>query len=370
MTGLAGQRRGQPLVMLATLVLAWIGLRTMIWESPFPPVAEALEPLVTLAASGAPVAEPRQPRAAVPDRRENWHHAFAASAPALALPDPGALQRGAAARASLQPAASGAVMAGHHLLWLAATASLPVPSELATQWRSAAPPRRTALSAAPSSADRWSFDSWLLLRPNSPGEAAAGGRSAGYGASQAGAVVRYRLAPGGRHRPVVYARASQALASDRESELAAGIAARPVPALPLSIYAEMRATRGGAGKIELRPVAFAVTELPPARLPLGLRGEAYVQAGYVGGDFATAFVDGQARLDRELARFDLGAVRAGAGVWGGVQKGARRLDVGPSAAFHLDLGAAPARLAVDYRVRVAGNAAPKTGIAVTLSTGF
>lgn len=371
MIGPAGQRRGQPLVVLATLVLAWIGTRAMTWESPFPPVAEALEPLVTLAASGAPVAE-QPPRGAVLDRRESWRQAFAASSSAspLASPEPGALQSGAAALASSQPIESGAVMAGHHLLWLAATASLPVPPELAAQWRSPAPQRQPRLAAAPSSPDRWSSDSWLLLRPDSSGEVSAGARPAGYGASQAGAVVRYRLAPDSGHRPALYARASQALAGGKDSELAAGIAARPLPAVPVSLYAEMRATQGSGGAVKLRPAAFAVTELPPARLPLGLHGEAYVQAGYVGGAFATAFVDGQARIDRELARFSLGAVRTGVGVWGGAQKGAARLDVGPSAAFQLDLGPAPARLAVDYRVRVAGNAAPGTGVAVTLSTGF
>ena len=367
------RRRGQPLIVLATLLLAWIGARAMTWESPFPPVAEALEPLVSLAAKGdaAPGAILRE---AVSDKRRAWNSALAET---LAELSPAPLERSlaegvAGAFAHKRPFESAEVMAGHQLLWLAAAASLPVPSELAAHLNRAAPAARAEPErwAARPRTDRWSFDSWLLLRPDSRGEAAAGVRPAAYGASQAGAVVRYRLAPGSGHRPAAYARATQALARGRESELAAGIAARPVPGLPLSLYAEMRATRGAAGTVEFRPAAFAVTELPPARLPFGLRGEAYAQAGYVAGDFATAFVDGQARVDGEVARFDLGAVRAGAGVWGGAQRGATRLDVGPTAAFHLDLGAAPARLAVDYRVRVVGNAAPGTGVAVTLSTGF
>ena len=121
----------------------------------------------------------------------------------------------------------------------------------------------------------------------------------------------------------------------------------------------------------IRPAGFIVTELPPLALPLGLRGEAYGQAGYVGGKFATPFADGQLRADRaflSLARFD---VRLGAGLWGGAQKGASRLDAGPSLTIGRPLGrSASMRLAADWRFRVAGKAAPGSGPAVTLSAGF
>ena len=104
---------------------------------------------------------------------------------------------------------------------------------------------------------------------------------------------------------------------------------------------------------------------------MDLRGEAYVQAGYVGGRFETAFVDGQARIDRRLMRLgDDEEVRAGVGAWGGAQKGAARLDVGPTASVAFRLGDAPSRIAVDYRLRVAGDAAPASGPAVTFSAGF
>jgi hypothetical protein len=64
-------------------------------------------------------------------------------------------------------------------------------------------------------------------------------------------------------------------------------------------------------------------------------------------------------------------VRAGAGAWGGAQKGASRLDLGPAATMGLGLGAsASARLALDWRFRVTGDAAPSSGPALTLSAGF
>jgi hypothetical protein len=148
------------------------------------------------------------------------------------------------------------------------------------------------------------------------------------------------------------------------------LAARPLAGVPLSVAAEVRVFDGPAGR-EVRPAAFAVTELPAARLPLGLRAEAYAQAGYVGGRFATAFVDGQARVDRRVARLGQAAeMRVGGGVWGGAQKGAARLDVGPSATASFRLGEAQSHVALDYRVRVAGAAEPGSGPALTISAGF
>ena len=144
---------------------------------------------------------------------------------------------------------------------------------------------------------------------------------------------------------------------------------RPIPGLPLRVLAEGRATRTINGTI-MRPAAALVSELPPARLPLGLRGETYLQAGYVGGRGATAFVDGQARLERPLVHAGGFALRAGGGVWGGAQRGASRLDVGPTATVSFRLGAAQSRVSADYRWRVAGNAAPGSGPVVTLSAGF
>ena len=125
-----------------------------------------------------------------------------------------------------------------------------------------------------------------------------------------------------------------------------------------------------AAGTELRPALLAVTEFPPLGLPLGVRAEAYVQGGYVGGHFSTAFVDGQGRIERPVLRLARTEVAAGAGAWGGAQKGASRLDIGPTAAMAFRLGEAYGRMVVDYRFRVAGEAQPKSGPALTLSVGF
>ena len=75
-------------------------------------------------------------------------------------------------------------------------------------------------------------------------------------------------------------------------------------------------------------------------------------------------------MERPVAEVgDLG-LRVGAGAWGGAQEGASRLDVGPTAAETFRLGDVRARLAADYRVRVAGEAEPASGPALTVSAGF
>jgi hypothetical protein len=120
-------------------------------------------------------------------------------------------------------------------------------------------------------------------------------------------------------------------------------------------------------------VLTVVTELPWQELGAGLRAEAYGQAGYAGGADPTAFFDAQAVVDRSLGKAvgPLRDVRLGAGVWAGGQKGAVRLDVGPRISVPLDLGAdVSSRIALDWRLRVAGNARPASGPALTLASSF
>ena len=214
---------------------------------------------------------------------------------------------------------------------------------------------------------RWSVDGWVLWREEM-GRSAAAGQSS-YGRSQAGAVARYQLRTDSVHRPQAYVRASAALNGAREREVATGVSARPLGRVPVRLAAELRATDTTQGT-QLRGSAYAVSELAPIALPAELTAEVYVQAGYVTGDFATAFVDGQARVTRELASTGGTQLSVGGGAWGGAQDGAERFDVGPSAALGFRIGESYGRLSADYRVRVAGDAAPSSGPALTLSAGF
>lgn len=224
--------------------------------------------------------------------------------------------------------------------------------------------------AAQRKSNRWSLDTWALLRRETGGGISPGVLPATYGGSQTGAVMRFRVDRTSPHWPSIYARTSTALGEVRENAVALGFSARPFPDVPLIAAVEGRMT-DQIGGTRFQPAAFVYTLLPPAQLPGKLRSEAYVQAGYVGGRFSTAFADGQVRLDRGL--FELGSIKGslGGGVWGGAQKGAARLDIGPSAMLEFPLGKRMyGRAALDWRFRVAGNAQPGSGPAVTLSAGF
>lgn len=379
--------RGQPLLLLGGLLLGWLGLRAAMWQLPVA-VAEPVRVVAEQepAASDASVAEGRKLRRVAADgpRRDSGYHA--GRAVPRPLPPAWSASREIVAPVS-GPGPNAAVprygvraIIGHNLLLAAGLSQMAVPSVLLAYLQDARRPDPGVPAAAPMLAvadprpaalPRWSLDGWVLLRQGTTGSVVPGRPS--YGRSQAGAVARYDLAPSSRLRPQAYLRASAALSGVREREVAAGVSGRIVPDLPLRFAAEVRAGEAGDG-LRVRPAAFAVTELPPLGLPLGIRGEAYAQGGYVGGAYATAFVDGQARAERPLARVGGSALAAGAGVWGGAQKGAARLDIGPTAAVSFRLGprssGARGRVAADYRFRVAGDAEPRSGPALTLSAGF
>lgn len=386
----SGTRRGQPIVVLALILTGWVGFRGVVWAGDRADPAAGPENTPQALPSGSVVGREAQS----PDPVRTNQGAARAASPRPDLP---ALERhpsvpvappvwsGPAIAVPVAPSVEVAPMpiaggpvrqstprvaAGHQMLFMAGLAQLPMAAI------GGAGPVAQADTPGAARPGRWSADAWVLLRQggngfNLPGAGLPGANlpSGAYGASQAGAVLRYRLAPSSGHRPALYLRGTSALQSPRGEELAAGLAARPLPKVPLAAMVEARATRTMTGTI-VRPAAAVVSELPPYTLPFGLRAEAYAQAGYVGGRGATAFVDGQARLERNLVSAGRWQLRAGGGTWGGAQKGAKRLDVGPTATLDVPLGPVTGRLAADWRFRVAGNAAPTSGPALTLSAGF
>jgi hypothetical protein len=369
--------RGQPLLVFAMVLGAWLVLRVLLWESPFSvlaPVRAAGESLTAREALTRRMAVV----SAVPVTPAFHEGPSPARRPSLlppTLPRPDRPELPPAYRSASTPSESAGQLQNRigcdgmdrALPQTACRIGEPAVAD-AGFVQSAASSSADPFVAPRSQVSRWSGDAWLLVRKDSAAPLSVGRPV--YGRSQAGAVLRYRLAPSSGHRPLLYTRATRALAGEREGEVAAGLAARPVPAVPVSVSAELRVHDSEAG-LEVRPAVFAVTELPPVHLAAGFRAEAYAQAGYVGGTFATAFVDGQARVDRHLAHLGDGAdLRAGAAVWGGAQKHAERLDVGPSVAASFRIGEANSRLALDYRFRVAGNAEPSSGPALTFSAGF
>lgn len=214
---------------------------------------------------------------------------------------------------------------------------------------------------------RWTGDAWLFLREGEVSPQFAGRPS--YGSSQAGATLRYRLGRATAASAMLHVRASSALAGGTDREIAVGASARPVEQVPVRLVAEGR-LRDSALGTETRAAVYAYTELPPFELATGTTGEIYAQAGYVGGEFATPFADGQARIARRIAARGTASLEVGAGAWAGAQRGSERVDVGPTIATHFSAGRIYGRLSADYRFRVAGSAEPASGPALTLSAGF
>lgn len=95
-----------------------------------------------------------------------------------------------------------------------------------------------------------------------------------------------------------------------------------------------------------------------------VEGTAYGEAGVVG---RATYSAAQARAGAQLLD---GAVSQGVGAWASAQRGSGttvdRIDLGPGVAVRAHGVALP----LDYRFRVAGNAAPGSGPVLTLSTAF
>ncbi len=366
--------RGQPLVIMLAVLALWIGLRVSFWSVPI----DASVVSVPIARTGG--TDP----ATIAGGRNEQHGSLAAAwaistanlassgeKQSTASPFPAAAVRWLEATGETRP---GLVDRGFHSSGIPHASSSALASEARTlAWRPEQTSPDTAtfsLLARPARANelrRFSVDGWLFLREGGGPDAGAGPLAPTYGKSQFGAVLRYDLGSRTAHLPQAYLRATGAIDS-READLAAGFSIRPLPALPLRAHGEVRLSRLGE-RVELRPSAFVTAGIEET-LPLDARVRGYAQAGYVGGEFATAFAYGSLVVESVAKRFEHGALALGLGAWGGAQEGTERLDAGPTASMDLRVGGGTVRLAADYRFRVAGDAKPSSGAALTLSSSF
>lgn len=225
---------------------------------------------------------------------------------------------------------------------------LPQPLAPRPSGAAAAPPRPRPLA-------RWAGTAWLLVRgEDSPSLAAAGL----LGGSQAGFRLRYRPAA----QLGLSARVSTPLRDRSGAEAALGLDWRPVAGVPVHLLAERRQAIGRNGRN-----AFALTLYGGVseRLARRLRLDAYGQAGIVGARSRDLFADGAARLG-----VPIGEVEIGASLSGGAQPGAARLDAGPQLTVRLPIAGESLRLTAEWRWRIAGEARPGSGPALTLTSDF
>jgi hypothetical protein len=206
----------------------------------------------------------------------------------------------------------------------------------------------------------------FFRKPSSASLSALNGQ---YGGSQSGFGVTWDLDRQRQGKDVarfaVLARGAIAHGDTSERELATGIRWRPLTRVPVSLSVERRFRHA-------RPDANAAylaggTSLA---LPQAFRLDTFAQAGIVSGRAGGPFFDFSAQADRTFFQHGEHGAGAGAGIWGGGQSDIFRIDVGPTVRTDIAISGGYLRVRADWRFRVAGEALPASGPAMTLSTSF
>lgn len=367
--------RGQPLVFLVTVLCVWSAARIADHWLDAGPVPPAREPSVSAPRRSLPIA----PVVALHPVSER-HRGIGAPA---AIPE--ALARGGMTKPAALPFA---VALAHQRLWLESLVAEPGsdalrPSPVAPlldpvmmpQAGSAEPPfLPMGVPVTRPGRSRWSVYGWSLVRQGSGTRGLA--PVAQYGGSQAGLLIQYALADA-PNRPMLYARATGALARNDDRMLAIGLSARPVAAWPLDLAVERRMALGTRQRDQLAVMAVAGGAAGLGRS--GLRLEAFGQAGLVGLSDPLGFFDLQLLATGPVHQSDSASVALGGGLWAGGQQNegasggkswGHRVDIGPRAAMTVPVEGGTLALALDWRQRVDGDARPASGAALTLSAGF
>jgi hypothetical protein len=351
-----------PLRFLALVAIGWIGVRALVLAPGWWVERGEARPDVAVEAAGTPAGTP-QP---APLRTEELTASRITVAPLQATTRIHPLIRELPYKGASAPPgpvvplpAFARVERGPTVPSLSAAAASPAAaSPAAAPPAVGAGPLPTAGSLDPSlpGARRWSASAWALVRSDEGGAGLAPGGT--LGGSQAGGRLLYRVGDG----LALSARAYLPLRRTRGAEAAAGVDWQPAAHAPIHLLAERRQDLGGEGRSAFALSAYGGTS---ARLPRGLRLDAYAQAGVVGARSRDLFADGAVRVSAPL-----GPVEAGAGAWGGAQPGVARLDAGPQVSWRLPVEGANLRIEADWRFRIAGDAAPGSGPALTLAADF
>ena len=234
-----------------------------------------------------------------------------------------------------------------------AAASMPMRSTVVVQ-RQSIP---AALRENP--LDRIQLTAWALLRSRremlGPNSLASSGT---LGGSQAGARLSYHLS-----RQIAATLRTSSEVGRRGGEVAAGLRIQPVGGVPLWLTAERRQRLGRYGGGRNAFALFFEGGVYERPLPWRFSLDTYLQGGIVGFHSRDRFIDGGLTLTRPVYR----QFSAGVGVWGGAQPGLYRVDAGPRVSMRVRNNV---RVHLDWRQRLAGNAQPGSGPALTLAGDF
>lgn len=336
--------RGRPLRFVALVAAGWASARVLILWPEGATLPEAIEEAFPIQRAVAAAIAPNVTMPAPPRPAREAAAAPVAPSPLPVLAISALAPRGE--RGKFDLAMLGLVSFGREQPLGAPSGAIPQ-----------LPPPPVALPEAAQPPSRWAASGWFVTRRGAP----AGG--AMLGGDQFGARIAYAL--GGQRRMRLYLRATAPLAVAGR-ELALGIEWQPTK-LPVRMAAEQRfgldGNRGG-------PAVAVVGGVDAVDLPFDFKLEAYGQAGAVWRGRVDPFADGALRVTQAVARAGRTRLDVGGGVWGAAQREAARLDVGPSAVATVPLGDQAVRVAIDWRERVAGDARPGSGPALTLGADF
>ncbi|GAA3257741.1 hypothetical protein GCM10020258_18210 [Sphingomonas yabuuchiae] len=146
-------------------------------------------------------------------------------------------------------------------------------------------------------------------------------------------------------------------------EMAVGVDWRPLRHVPIHLLVEQRLALDAG---QDAPAAMVVGGIGPRSVAPGIVLTGYAQAGAVARARIEPFADGAVRASTPLTP----ALDLGLALWGGAQRDAQRLDIGPTLGIALPVANRRVRLSLDWRQRVAGRAAPDSGPALTLAGDF
>lgn len=211
--------------------------------------------------------------------------------------------------------------------------------------------------AAVAKLDRLQVSAWALLRGKpGPSSLATGGT---LGGGQAGARLTYNFS----RMLAASLRSTSPVGGARGGEIAAGVRITPFRSIPVSLTAERRHAIGKLGGGRSAFALFLDGGVYQRPIAWGFELDAYAQAGVVGMRRRDLFADGGFTMTRPM----FGRYAAGFGMWGGIQPGLHRVDIGPRVSMRVRNNM---RIHLDYRYRLAGNAEPGSGPVVTLAADF
>jgi hypothetical protein len=208
--------------------------------------------------------------------------------------------------------------------------------------------------------DKVQLTAWALLRGTQGVTLGAPSLASGgtLGGSQAGARISYTVT-----RQVAATLRTSSDVGRRGGEVAAGVRIQPVGGIPVWLTAERRQRLGRYGGGRNAFALFFEGGVYDKPMPWQFNLDAYLQGGAVGFHSRDGFIDGGLTFTRPVYR----QFSAGLGVWGGAQPGLYRVDAGPRVTMRVRKNI---RVHLDWRQRLAGNAQPGSGPAITLAGDF